>query len=537
MKKISAKITFELVLIIFYVGIMYSQELEFFDDYESQDSTSVISVTITPTIKSPSAIEGLCWNNDGSSFAYVENNYVAVRKSTDYSMLSYIETDCDEIKNLGFAPSFAHRYDDRLITLLSDNKLEARVLPNKTPLVFSQGNSYKQSTCMAINGSGDYIACGDDLGSIDLYMWYHTINGFTKRQTLQSASSYIYHVDFSDDGKYLAAATDNDAIYFWDASSGETLTKIPYNSTSHLQIKFTKDSESIITGKDDRTIAVYDLQGIEKITFELKENIKSFEYLKKQNKVLVLTSRNMLRFFDLETGKETGFIEPVNQSKITSFSVNVSGKTILVGYEDGSLYVLLVKDVIQSDDPYAEGGVQRFFSKLNTKTGHGVLLNGGGIMFTNYADYWPWGVNVELGYLDYNVISPFYLGGMFKYYMGFPSEDFPYEFSTGIAPNLCGVTVYAPVGINIQPFKVKLHFFAEIRIGANFSTIWNGKMLNDSIITGIVTSFYAGFTAGVTFDKVVVSINAEYDSFAGRGFQLSADLGYYFDLEKKGKKK
>lgn len=531
MKKFSTKVTFELVLILFYVGIMAAQEVEYYDDYDKDEVNIVVPVTVTPTIKSASPIGGLCWNNDGSSFAYSEQNYVAVRKATDYSMLSYIETNTDEIKQLAFAPSFVHRYNDRLITLSTDNKVAARVLPDKTPLIFSEGNSSRTTTCLAINGSGDYIACGNDVGSIELYMWYHNINSFTKRQSLQSASSYIYAMDFSDDGKYLAAATDNDAIYFWNASSGETLSKIPYNSTSHLQIKFTKDSSTIITGKDEHTMALYDLKGATILEMDVKERIRAFEYEKKQNKILVLTNKNVLRFYDLETGRQTGFIEPVNQSKITSFSVNATGKTILVGHEDGSLYVLIVKDVIRDDsDPYAEGGARKFLGKLNPKKGHGVPFNGGMLVLQNP---FPYGAFAEVGYQNYNLINPFYLGGIARYSMGFPlsPEEFPYSYSVDSMPTINSVNLYIPVGLCIMPFKFKLELFAEIRGGLGLTTIWNGGFLSNSYITKVYPSLYAAFDVGFGFYNIRVSAGAEYDSI--RGFQLNAGLGYYLEIKKK----
>lgn len=538
MKKFSTKVTFELVLILFYVGIMVAQESDYFEDYDSLEDSIVVPVTVTPTIKAASPIVGLCWNNDGSSFAYSEQQYVAVRKATDYSMLSYIETDTEAIKQLAFAPSFVHRYNDRLITLSTDNKVAARVLPDKTPLIFTEGTPSRETTCLAINGSGDYIACGNDVGSIELYMWYHNINSFTKRQSLQSASSYIYSMDFSDNGKYLAAATDNDAIYFWDASSGETLSKISYNSLAHMQIKFTKDSSSIITGRDEHTMALYNMQGVETLAMDVKEKIKAFEYLKKQNKILVLTHKNVLRFYDLETGRQTGFIEPVNQSKITSFSVNSTGKTILVGHEDGSLYVLLVKDVIRDDsDPYAEGGARKFLGKLNPKTGHGVIVDAGGIMFTEMTDDWPWGIEVEAGYYNYDLLNPFYFGGKGKYFIGVPADSFFFDYSDSVLPSVNGLNFYVPLGLNIMPFKFKLEFFAELRAGLSLTTIWNRKIFGQSNISGIAPSFYAGFSGGIIYKKFVLSVNAEYDSLRGRGFQLSSDLGMYLKIEKKEKKK
>lgn len=150
----------------------------------------------------------------------------------------------------------------------------------------------------------------------------------------------------------------------------------------------------------------------------------------------------------------------------------------------------------------------------------------------------PFTVSVKAGceFIDTSVISPFFLGGGILMELGFPKEDFPYQYKVAgsaiNSPNLLAATLYAPLGIMYGPFENKR---IQLEMAARLGLKLLGFVSFDSGASSKVhCAFYTAMLIGVDVYNVHANVDVSYDSVGG--FSPGLTLSYRFKIGNKRRK-
>ncbi len=501
---------------------------------------------IKPTVKTPFPVYCLSWNRDGSSFSYAETGTIVVRKTSDYSVTKLIETNSTNIMAVKYASSITDKtVYDRLVSLSSDNALEGRALPDKPVVVFNQGSSRKKASGLAISQSGDYIAVGMADGSIELYMWYFSTNSFTRRNPLQTSGHSVYAVAFSRDSKWIAAATDKNSLMLFDVSSGVAFHDLPYNSALKTGIEFTEDSTGIITASDEDHITIYNFDGTIRNNITVEDRIKSFQLSNDGSSIIVLTKKDQLRLYNVMAGKQLGYIMPLNNTEISSYSLSPDNKSILVGHKDGSIYLLKIREFLL--DPFANppkyimgAGAGKETPPRNYVGGNALAKDGNEIpiklLFSGLPEPYTFAISAAGGYYNFQKITPFYFGGLAYFGMGFPQYKFPNNYYlNGVnleSPFFLSTKLLGSVGFTAMPLSIPISLFTQIDAGLGLNIIWDRRFGKDAIFSSVFASFTADAKVGLAWKFLDFALCGFYDSITG--FSAGAELGFNIRIKRKG---
>lgn len=259
----------------------------------------------------------------------------------------------------------------------------------------------------------------------------------------------------------------------------------------------------------------------------------------------------------LDSAEYLGYIPSWNKTAITSYAFSFDSKKLLVGHEDGSIYILNVKDVFYK--PGKKPNLYRVYvAQENVSAGTRYLPSGegaessGGTALSSSAEMVQafrtrnahsvevradcsilsgiYGVQGGLcaGYTNAGVLKPFYFGGLVRAACAFPSQNFPYTYRSGgevIAnPLLTSFSAVVPFGISLFPFASDVDVFAELSAGMSVFSLVQPA----GAIFGTYFSPCAGFRVGAAFKRISLYAGMNWDCVTA--FSLRFGAGYRFGV-------
>ena len=69
---------------------------------------------------------------------------------------------------------------------------------------------------------------------------------------------YMFRLEFSPDGRFLLAVTENNLVYVWRAASGERVSLLHGHTAAIPTARFSADDSQVLTGADDQTARIWD---------------------------------------------------------------------------------------------------------------------------------------------------------------------------------------------------------------------------------------------------------------------------------------
>jgi WD40 repeat protein len=102
-------------------------------------------------------------------------------------------------------------------------------------------------------GGIDYLSTGDRDGAVCLW------DLGTKKQVFDAIDVGVYAVAFDPQGKYLAGAGLDEAVYVWDVETQETVFALGGHQDKINAVAFSPDGSYLVSGSDDATIRVWDV--------------------------------------------------------------------------------------------------------------------------------------------------------------------------------------------------------------------------------------------------------------------------------------
>lgn len=523
-----------------------------------------------PVIKIPSSVLALDWNVDSSVFAYSEADSVTIRNANDFSKIKTFSVSDENVQQLKFVANKEKSFE-QLVTVSDSSELKIFRLPEiiKTITRKFEGNGECK---ISFSKNGNYIAAVTPENKIHVYLQLYISNALSGL-TLKSPASQvaeeqneggdksaeenveIVSLAFDSLSKNIAALRSDASVVIWNMSSVEPVTVIAGAYTKIPCMEFTEDSEKIIFASAEDTIEIKNFLGetVNKISCE--DKINSFRLAEDKKTLIVLTKKNQFRYYALDSAEYLGYIPSWNKTAITSYAFSFDSKKLLVGHEDGSIYILNVKDVFYK--PGKKPNLYRVYvAQENVSAGTRYLPSGegaessGGTALSSSAEMVQafrtrnahsvevradcsilsgiYGVQGGLcaGYTNAGVIKPFYFGGLVRAACAFPSQNFPYTYRSGGSvvanPLLTSFSAVVPFGISLFPFASDVDVFAELSAGMSvFSLVQSaGAMF------GTYFSPCAGFCVGAAFKRISLYAGLNWDSVTA--FSLRFGAGYRF---------
>ena len=523
-----------------------------------------------PVIKIPSSVLALDWNADSSVFAYSEANSVTIRDADDFSKIKTFSVSEENVQQLKFVANKEKSFE-QLVTVSDSSELKIYRLPgiiNTITRKFEDNDECR----ISFSKNGNYIAAVTPENKIHVYLQLYISNALSGL-TLKSPASQvaeeqneggdksaeenveIVSLAFDSLSKNIAALRSDASVVIWNMSSVEPVTVIAGAYTKIPCMEFTEDSEKIIFASAEDTIEIKNFLGetVNKISCE--DKINSFRLAEDKKTLIVLTKKNQFRYYALDSAEYLGYIPSWNKTAITSYAFSSDSKKLLVGHEDGSIYILNVKDVFYK--PGKKPNLYRVYvAQENVSSGTGYLPAGegaessGGTALSSSAEMVQafrtrnahsvevradcsilsgiYGVQGGLcaGYTNAGVLKPFYFGGLVRAACAFPSQNFPYTYRSGgevIAnPLLTSFSAVVPFGISLFPFASDVDVFAELSAGMSVFSLVQPA----GAIFGTYFSPCAGFRVGAAFKRISFFAGLNWDSVTA--FSLRFGAGYRF---------
>ena len=169
--------------------------------------------------------------------------------------------------------------------------------------------------------------------------------------------------------------------------------------------------------------------------------------------------------------------------------------------------------------------LKEFFEQEDIKTyykdGHGILADVG--IKTQKKPY-LFDLSLTTGYYNYDILQPFYFGGIISGSIGFPVSDFPYKYHTESEtinnPVYVDLFFGIPIGFSIYPWKNSIELYAEIDNGLGLVKLWNGGFGQNSVAGKFYPIYELKVKIGVAWDFINLSLCGNYDIMKGVSFEI-----------------
>jgi WD40 repeat protein len=143
----------------------------------------------------------------------------------------------------------------------------------------------------------DRYAVGDERGSLAI----HSLEDDRLLQSLPGFGTRCQAMQFSPDGRFLAAAHDDHEFYFWDLAQGEVLPWITGEVTAWA---FSSDGRQMAIGRGDRSVVLHSLSdGQPQGRFNLDDIPVSLDF-SPDGKFLAAAYDHAVKILDVATGRE-----------------------------------------------------------------------------------------------------------------------------------------------------------------------------------------------------------------------------------------
>jgi WD40 repeat protein len=145
--------------------------------------------------------------------------------------------------------------DDRLYSTSLDNSIRVWDPENGDLLKEIEHNHTEGILSLALSPDGTLLASGGINGSIELHS---PLDGSTSY--LGGHAGWVYDLDFSQNGKYLASGSMDGTVILWDLSSQSNLFQSQKIDGPIQTVAFSPDSSVLLGGGADSNIYIWDVE-------------------------------------------------------------------------------------------------------------------------------------------------------------------------------------------------------------------------------------------------------------------------------------
>jgi WD40 repeat protein len=165
-------------------------------------------------------------------------------------------------------------------------------------------------------------------------------------KSFEGHSDAVLSAAFSPDGRYIVSGSDDKTLKVWDAETGEELKSFEGHSERVRSVAFSPDGRRIVSGSGDKTIKIWDVEtGEELKSFEGRSDtvfsiafspdwysgvVLSVAFSPDGRYIVSGANDNTLKVWDVETGKEIHSISG-HSASVKSVGFSPDGRRIVSG--------------------------------------------------------------------------------------------------------------------------------------------------------------------------------------------------------------
>jgi WD40 repeat protein/energy-coupling factor transporter ATP-binding protein EcfA2 len=167
---------------------------------------------------------------------------------------------------------------------------------------------------------------------------YTVIDRIRECQRCQGHESYVRSVAFSPDGTTIVSGSDDRTIRLWDLEGNPIGQPFQGHEDSVRSVAFSPDGTTIVSGSDDRTIRLWDLEGnpIGQPFQGHEDSVWSVAFSPDGTTIVSGSADRTIRLWDLE-GNPIGQPFQGHESSVWSVAFSPDGTTIVSGSDDRTI--------------------------------------------------------------------------------------------------------------------------------------------------------------------------------------------------------
>ncbi len=163
----------------------------------------------------------------------------------------------------------------------------------------------------------------------------------------------IFSMDLSPDGNYLASASGDRNIAFWETDTWREHSRIEAHSTQIMALSFSPDSRRLVTAGTDQQLRVWDWANRDPL-FNLgrhKRGLFTAHWLESGKSILASDEKGTVyRYTDIGEHSGAASARAAKESRITTVTDTIQSlayhpvtETLFVGTQNGTVKVLNAK--------------------------------------------------------------------------------------------------------------------------------------------------------------------------------------------------
>jgi WD40 repeat protein/predicted negative regulator of RcsB-dependent stress response/energy-coupling factor transporter ATP-binding protein EcfA2 len=162
-------------------------------------------------------------------------------------------------------------------------------------------------------------------------------------QTVSEVSheNWVRAVAFSEDGQYLATASDDNTAAIWNVDTGKKIAHIRHEDKVEA-VAFSQDGQFLATASDDNTAAIWEVKTGKEITRVRHEDwVRAVAFSKDDQYLATASDDNTARLWDVKTGQEVARIN--HESAVTGVTFGGDGQLLATASDDNTTRIWDVK--------------------------------------------------------------------------------------------------------------------------------------------------------------------------------------------------
>jgi len=268
---------------------------------------------------------------DSSLFATSPGpDQVTIWRARDLAVLAQLRGPFGGIQSVAFS------HDGRLVAATGDGRWTVvwKVRARKVAKLLGPSGKGGQ---VGINFSHDDSLAGT-AGQDGTVRLYDTRTGHRVATLISRRGITLQDLDFSSDGRHVAAAGLGEKVYVWDLRTRALEHVIPHGNLI-LAIRFSPDGKRIATGDDKGDVDFWDAATGRQVGRELRGqngSVISVTYSPDGREVMTTSGDGKFRLLDLATGKLVGAPLPGSDAAPGWGTYFPNGKQIVAAFWDGT---------------------------------------------------------------------------------------------------------------------------------------------------------------------------------------------------------
>ena len=279
-----------------------------------------------------------------NSYCLYDRNYLLLANGSAISynqnpILSIFKEHEAEIISSNFSISNTH-----FVSLDANNTVIEHSFSDESYSKKRQAHEKLKALSIAISPNDESEMVGFENGFIQV----HSILRKSKKDFdlyFKAHKKGVYSIKFNSLGSYFISSGLDDSVKVWDSKDLKMLAQFSAFTKSGFSPLFSPLKDDFVYLSDEKMLVVSNIQGDLSHTIFVSEGIKMAGFTEQEDKIAILTLDGRLLFYSISTGKMLGELYSGSASPINSFSVNIVSGDIVLGTNEGEVYLCNKGDI------------------------------------------------------------------------------------------------------------------------------------------------------------------------------------------------